>query len=120
MNSPAQQQQLIVSCQGLVRSIAWKIRCKLPKHVDLEDLVSYGQLGLAEAAPQGYRQRFSNRLHNVERWSNELEPARRLRTLGNRPSNAHHRFEPNARHDVRRRNDLHYPRPVADDDKRDA
>src|SRR5687767_6547340 len=47
---PPNQQQLIVSCQGLVRSIAWKIRCKLPKHVDLEDLVSYGQLGLAEAA----------------------------------------------------------------------
>jgi RNA polymerase sigma factor for flagellar operon FliA len=50
MNTPAVQQQLIVSCQGLVRSIAWKIRCKLPKHVDLEDLVSYGQVGLAEAA----------------------------------------------------------------------
>jgi RNA polymerase sigma factor for flagellar operon FliA len=41
---------LIVSCQGLVRSIAWKIRCKLPQHIDLEDLVSYGQVGLAEAA----------------------------------------------------------------------
>jgi RNA polymerase sigma factor for flagellar operon FliA len=45
-----QQQQLIVSCQGLVRSIAWKVRCKLPAHVDLEDLVGYGQVGLAEAA----------------------------------------------------------------------
>lgn len=44
------QQQLIVSCQGLVRSIAWKIRCKLPSHVELDDLVSYGQVGLAEAA----------------------------------------------------------------------
>lgn len=43
-------QELIVSCQGLVRSLAWKIHCKLPKHVDLDDLVSYGQVGLAEAA----------------------------------------------------------------------
>jgi RNA polymerase sigma factor for flagellar operon FliA len=30
--------------------LAWKIHCKLPKHVDLDDLVSYGQVGLAEAA----------------------------------------------------------------------
>ena len=43
-------QELMTSCQGLVRSLAWKIHCKLPKHVDLEDLVSYGQVGLAEAA----------------------------------------------------------------------
>jgi RNA polymerase sigma factor FliA len=43
-------QELIASCQGLVRSVAWKIHCKLPKHVDLDDLVSYGQVGLAEAA----------------------------------------------------------------------
>ncbi len=43
-------QELISSCQGLVRSLAWKIHCKLPKNVDLDDLVSYGQVGLAEAA----------------------------------------------------------------------
>jgi RNA polymerase sigma factor for flagellar operon FliA len=43
-------QELIASCQGLVRSLAWKIHCRLPKHVDLDDLVSYGQVGLAEAA----------------------------------------------------------------------
>lgn len=43
-------QQLINNCQGLVRTIAWKIHIKLPKSVDLEDLVSYGQIGLAEAA----------------------------------------------------------------------
>lgn len=49
MNSKTTQ-ELMASCQGLVRSLAWKIHCKLPKHVDLEDLVSYGQVGLAEAA----------------------------------------------------------------------
>lgn len=43
-------QQLIADCQGLVRSLAWQIHCKLPPHVELEDLVSYGQIGLAEAA----------------------------------------------------------------------
>lgn len=48
--SVATRQQLIVSCQGLVRSIAWKIHQRLPPHIDLEELVSFGQLGLAEAA----------------------------------------------------------------------
>jgi len=42
--------ELIVSCQGLVRSIAWKVHQKLPSTVDLDDLIGYGQLGLAEAA----------------------------------------------------------------------
>lgn len=45
--SPA---DLIHSCQGLVRSIAWKIHQRLPATVDLDDLISYGQVGLAEAA----------------------------------------------------------------------
>jgi len=40
----------MASCQGLVRSIAWKIHQRLPSHVDLDDLVAYGQVGLAEAA----------------------------------------------------------------------
>lgn len=42
--------ELISSCQGLVRSIAWKIHQKLPATVDLDDLIGYGQIGLAEAA----------------------------------------------------------------------
>lgn len=43
------REQMIADCQGLVRSLAWQIHCKLPPHVDLEDLVSYGQIGLLEA-----------------------------------------------------------------------
>lgn len=42
--------RLIASCQGLVKSIAWKIHQKVPKHVELDDLIGYGQVGLAEAA----------------------------------------------------------------------
>lgn len=42
--------ELIHSCQGLVRSIAWKIHQKVPSAVELDDLIGYGQLGLAEAA----------------------------------------------------------------------
>jgi RNA polymerase sigma factor for flagellar operon FliA len=38
------------SCQGLVRSIAWKIHQKVPRNVELDDLIGYGQVGLAEAA----------------------------------------------------------------------
>jgi RNA polymerase sigma factor FliA len=43
-------QELINGCQGLVRSIAWKIHQKVPRSVDLDDLIGYGQIGLAEAA----------------------------------------------------------------------
>ena len=42
--------RLIEECQGLVRSLAWKICQKLPPSVDVEDLISWGQVGLAEAA----------------------------------------------------------------------
>ncbi|MCP4175146.1 MAG: sigma-70 family RNA polymerase sigma factor [Fuerstiella sp.] len=42
--------ELIHSCQGLVRSIAWKIHQRLPGNIDLDDLVGFGQIGLAEAA----------------------------------------------------------------------
>lgn len=42
--------RLIGSCQGLVRSIAWKIHHRVSRHVDLDDLIGYGQVGLAEAA----------------------------------------------------------------------
>ena len=40
----------VESCQGLVRSVAWRIHQKLPPHVELEDLIQFGQLGLLEAA----------------------------------------------------------------------
>ena len=42
--------RLIEENQGLVRSLALKIHSKLPPHVDLDDLIAYGQVGLAEAA----------------------------------------------------------------------
>ena len=48
--SPRSPLQLMEEHQGLVRSLAWAMRRSLPKNVDLEDLVSYGQVGLAEAA----------------------------------------------------------------------
>lgn len=47
---PKTPQQLMAGCQGLVQSIAWKIHRKLPPQVELEDLIGYGQVGLAEAA----------------------------------------------------------------------
>ncbi len=42
--------ELIHSCQGLVRSLAWKIHQKVPRSVELDDLIGFGQVGLAEAA----------------------------------------------------------------------
>ena len=51
MTVPAETpEQLINSCQGLVRSLAWKIHAQLPPRVDVEDLIGYGQIGVAEAA----------------------------------------------------------------------
>ena len=35
--------------QGLVRTIAWRIHCRVPYSVELDDLVAYGQIGLLEA-----------------------------------------------------------------------
>ena len=49
-SAPRSPQQLMEEHQGLVRSLAWAMRRSLPKNVDLEDLISYGQVGLAEAA----------------------------------------------------------------------
>ena len=42
--------ELMEQCQGLVRSLALKIHRQVPPQVDLDDLIAYGQLGLAEAA----------------------------------------------------------------------
>lgn len=42
--------QLIADCQGLVHSLAAKIRRSVGVPVDFDDLVGYGQVGLAEAA----------------------------------------------------------------------
>lgn len=41
---------LVAGCQGLVRNIAWKICQKLPRSVELDELIAYGQVGLIEAA----------------------------------------------------------------------
>ena len=42
--------RLIEECQGLVRSLALRVQKSLPRHFELDDLISYGQVGLAEAA----------------------------------------------------------------------
>jgi RNA polymerase sigma factor FliA len=43
-------EDLIAQGQGLVRSLAAGIHGKMPRSVDMDDLISYGQLGLIEAA----------------------------------------------------------------------
>jgi RNA polymerase sigma factor for flagellar operon FliA len=42
--------QLILSCQGLVKAIAVRVHSSAPRCVELDDLIGYGELGLAEAA----------------------------------------------------------------------
>jgi RNA polymerase sigma factor for flagellar operon FliA len=43
-------QQRIEECQGMVRSLALSVSRKLPPSVELDDLISCGQIGLGEAA----------------------------------------------------------------------
>ncbi len=43
-------QDLIAEGQGLVRSLASQVYRKIPMRVDMDDLIAYGQIGLAEAA----------------------------------------------------------------------
>lgn len=49
--SPAavQRDELFMLHQGLVRAIAWKTHQRVSRHVELDDLVAYGQVGLLEA-----------------------------------------------------------------------
>lgn len=51
----ANRDRAFLLSQGLVRAIAWRIHCRVPSAVELEDLVAYGQIGLLEAF-----QRFDN------------------------------------------------------------
>jgi RNA polymerase sigma factor for flagellar operon FliA len=44
-----QRDELFMRHQGLVRAIAWKTHQRAPRHVELDDLVAYGQIGLLEA-----------------------------------------------------------------------
>jgi RNA polymerase sigma factor for flagellar operon FliA len=48
--SAASIHQSVEECQGLVRSLALKIHRGLPRRVELDDLIGYGQVGLVEAA----------------------------------------------------------------------
>ena len=45
-----QMQSWIDQSQGMIRAIATKIYSRLPRHVNYDDLVSFGQLGLMQAA----------------------------------------------------------------------
>ena len=48
--SPTGAAELIADGRALVRSLALRIHRNVPVKVDLEDLIAYGELGLAEAA----------------------------------------------------------------------
>jgi len=51
MSVPAvHPEELIFAHQGLVRAIARGIHRSFPSYIDLDDLIGYGQLGLAQAA----------------------------------------------------------------------
>ena len=47
--SAAQRDEMFLLHQGLVRAIAWKTHQRVPRTVELDDLVAYGQIGLLEA-----------------------------------------------------------------------
>ena len=47
--SSVQRDDMFLLHQGLVRAIAWRTHQRLPRTVELDDLVAYGQIGLLEA-----------------------------------------------------------------------
>ena len=47
---PLNSEQLVFAHQGLVRAIARGIHRSFPSYIDLDDLIGYGQVGLAQAA----------------------------------------------------------------------
>jgi RNA polymerase sigma factor FliA len=49
-SSRLSSEQLIFTHQGLVRAIARGIHRSFPSYIELDDLIGYGQLGLAQAA----------------------------------------------------------------------
>ncbi len=49
VSSAKQRDEMFMLHQGLVRAIAWKTHQRLPRAVELDDLVAYGQIGLLEA-----------------------------------------------------------------------
>lgn len=46
----AEIRQRVLNCQGMVKNLAWRIRRKLPPHVDIDELIGEGNRGLVEAA----------------------------------------------------------------------
>ena len=46
---PGRRDEMFLLHQGLVRAIAWKTHQRVPHHVELDDLIAYGQIGLLEA-----------------------------------------------------------------------
>jgi len=49
VSSARQRDEMFMLHQGLVRAIAWKTHQRLPRAVELDDLVAYGQIGLLES-----------------------------------------------------------------------
>ncbi len=49
-NQPTAQQVIVQDYFNLVRSVATKIKRRLPSHVDVEDLIQTGMIGLLEAS----------------------------------------------------------------------
>lgn len=45
----AEQEQRVSDCQGLVRHLANQMRGRLPTWIEMDDLISYGQVGLMQA-----------------------------------------------------------------------
>lgn len=46
---PGRRDEMFLLHQGLVRAIAWKTHQRVLHHVEIDDLIAYGQIGLLEA-----------------------------------------------------------------------
>jgi len=48
--SPDALEELVVANIGLVKALAWRVAQRLPSHVEVDELVSVGMMGLVDAA----------------------------------------------------------------------
>lgn len=48
--SQSDQERRVEECQGLVRTLARQVKTRMPSWIEMDDLISYGQVGLLQAA----------------------------------------------------------------------
>ena len=76
-NQPTAEQVIVQDYFNLVKAVATRIKRRLPAHVDVEDLIQTGMIGLLEASSRFDASRSPHRIP-VQRQNHALEYHRRF------------------------------------------